>query len=111
MLGHWFDILIVLIVGLLVFGPKRVIEIGSQVGKMVRELRESTRDLNFSSLLSTDEPPKQTSYTNTVSASPAAGATTSSANGAPPPESETIVEGGVEHSVEHTVEHTEDLVN
>ena len=47
MLGHWFDILIIVFVGLLVFGPKRMIEMGSQLGKMVRELRESTRDLNF----------------------------------------------------------------
>ncbi len=103
MFGHWFEILIVVSVGLLVFGPKRMIEMGSQLGKMVRELRESTRDLNFSSLLSTDEPPKQPTYNYTASAAPSAGATTAPTYGATPPANETVVEGGIEQ--------TEDIVN
>jgi TatA/E family protein of Tat protein translocase len=93
MFGHWFEILIVLGIGLLVFGPKRMIEIGSQVGKMVRELRESTRDLNFKSLLSTDEAPKQPTYHYTAPAP--AGATGEPIQGASAPAGESIVEGEI----------------
>jgi TatA/E family protein of Tat protein translocase len=67
MFGHIPEVLAVLLIGLLVFGPKRVIEMGSQLGKVVRELRQSTKDLSWSSLLSTDDsaghtPPSSTNH-------------------------------------------------
>ena len=98
MFGHWFEILGVVFVGLLVFGPKRMIEMGSQLGKMVRDLRESTRDINFSALLSTDEAPKQPTYTYST---PAAAATPP--YGTTTPADETIVDAGIER--------TEDIAN
>lgn len=58
--GHWFEILILLGVALMVFGPKHMIEMGSAFGKMLREFRESTKDLNLNNLLNTEEAPKQT---------------------------------------------------
>ncbi len=104
MFGHWFEILAVLFVGLLVFGPKRMIEMGSQLGKMVRELRESTRDINFSALLSTDESAKQPTYTYQAPSAPTAGSATEF--GTMRPDDVTTVEGGVERT-----EHAEDIVN
>ena len=98
MFGHWFEILAVVFVGLLVFGPKRMLEMGSQVGKMVRELRESTRDLNFSSLLSTDELPKQPTYSYTATSTPAASGNGEPTYGAEPPADETVVEGDIQHT-------------
>ena len=98
MFGHWFEILLVVFIGLLVFGPKRMIEMGSQVGRMVRDLRESTRDLKFSTLLSPDESPKQTTYSYTTASTPAAGGNSNPTYGAEPPADETVVEGGIQHT-------------
>jgi TatA/E family protein of Tat protein translocase len=50
-LSHLPEILFICFVGLLIFGPKRMISMGSALGKAVRELRESTKDLNWSALL------------------------------------------------------------
>lgn len=50
MFGHTFELIIVLIVGLLIFGPKRVIEMGSAAGKMLRELRDAVKEMNWSAL-------------------------------------------------------------
>jgi sec-independent protein translocase protein TatA len=61
MFGHIPELLIILVVALLVFGPKRMIEMGSKLGSAVRELRESTKDLNWTSLLGGNEPSKSPS--------------------------------------------------
>lgn len=50
MFGHTFELIIVLLVGLLIFGPKRVIEMGSAAGKMLRELRDAMKEMNWSTL-------------------------------------------------------------
>ncbi len=41
----WPEWLIILIVGLLVFGPRKLAQIGKVVGKTVRELRKSSEEL------------------------------------------------------------------
>jgi TatA/E family protein of Tat protein translocase len=56
MLGHLPEILLICLVGLVILGPKRMIDIGSALGRAVRELREATKDLNWSSLLDSGEP-------------------------------------------------------
>jgi sec-independent protein translocase protein TatA len=55
MFGHIPEILALLLVALLVFGPKRMVEMGSQVGKAVREFRDSTKGFSWTNLLSMDE--------------------------------------------------------
>ena len=62
-LGHLPEILLVCFVGLLIFGPKRMIDMGSALGKAVRELRESTKDLNWTALLGGSESTNRTSTT------------------------------------------------
>ncbi|MGO8949138.1 MAG: twin-arginine translocase TatA/TatE family subunit [Ktedonobacterales bacterium] len=59
--GHLPEILLICLVALIVLGPKRMIEMGSALGKAVRELREATKDLNLSSLLESSGPSKPTS--------------------------------------------------
>lgn len=57
-MGHWLQIIGLLLLALLVFGPKRMVEMGSSVGKAIKEFRNSTKDLNFSQILTgidTDE--------------------------------------------------------
>ena len=63
MFGHWFEILVLLGLALLVFGPKRMIEMGSQLGKTFRDLQGAVKEMNLSSLINTDEP----SSTETIS--------------------------------------------
>ncbi len=53
-IGHLPELMLVLVVALLVFGPKRMIEMGSSLGKTLNELRRSLKDVpgleNFTSL-------------------------------------------------------------
>lgn len=57
--GHLGEVAILLVVGLIVFGPKRMIQIGGQVGRMLRELQATMRDMNWNPL-SGDETPSPT---------------------------------------------------
>jgi sec-independent protein translocase protein TatA len=89
-MGHWFEILIILALALLVFGPKRMIEMGSSLGKAFRELRNAAKEMDWSSLTGQNEttsrapsPPAQPRYTNPTPPSDE-----------PPPE-EQIVEGSL----------------
>lgn len=60
--GHIPEILGLLVIALLVFGPKRMIDMGSSFGKAFREFREATKDLNLTNLMTGGdaEPGKQT---------------------------------------------------
>src|SRR5262245_43082128 len=59
MFGHWAQILVLLVIGLLVFGPKRVIEMGSSFGKAFREFRQATRGLSWSDLAEGNDEPRR----------------------------------------------------
>jgi sec-independent protein translocase protein TatA len=69
------EIIVLCVVGLLVFGPKRVIEMGGTLGKAWRDFRESTKDLSWTALLSGDEQPSAQHYSS-VPAAPATPAAT-----------------------------------
>ena len=92
-MGHWFEILIILALALLVFGPKRMIEMGSQLGKAFRELRNAAKEMDWSSLTGQNEttttpsPPPGPRYKATPTPDSTGGATS-------PPE-EQIVEGSL----------------
>jgi TatA/E family protein of Tat protein translocase len=109
MFGHWFEILILLGLALLVFGPKRMIEMGSQLGKTFRELQSSVKDMNLSSLINTDDEPAKPSTVETLTAkisqfSQTVGERTplpTSITNAAPADSATVVDGSVERVEEH----------
>lgn len=42
---HWPELLIVIAVALLIFGPKRLPEMGSAIGKPLKEFRKSMHEL------------------------------------------------------------------
>ena len=50
MFNHIPELLGLLVLGLIIFGPKRMIEMGSQAGRMLRELRSAMKDLNWNPL-------------------------------------------------------------
>lgn len=106
MFGHWFEILILLGLALLVFGPKRMIEMGSQVGKAFRELQGSIKDMNLSSLLTTDEEPAKPTTVETLTSkisqfSQTVGERTPLPKAVANTESAPIVDGSVERVEEH----------
>ncbi len=41
----WLEILAILVIALIIFGPKRLPEIGSKLGKTVRALKKTTSEL------------------------------------------------------------------
>ncbi|HLJ82102.1 MAG TPA: twin-arginine translocase TatA/TatE family subunit [Ktedonobacterales bacterium] len=53
--GHLPELLLLLLVALLVFGPKRMIEMGSSFGKAFREFKEATKEMSWTNLLSGSE--------------------------------------------------------
>jgi sec-independent protein translocase protein TatA len=78
-IGHLPEVFIILLVALLVFGPKRMVEMGSSLGKAFRDFRESVKDIpgmdgisNLGGLLRDDEP-RRTPFT--AANPPTAGAT------------------------------------
>src|SRR5215471_18380671 len=94
-MGHWFEILIILALALLVFGPKRMIEMGSSLGKAFRELRNAAKEMDWSSLTGQNEtatktpsPPPGPRYKDTPTPNPPVAAP-------PPPPEEQIVEGSL----------------
>jgi sec-independent protein translocase protein TatA len=53
--GHLPELIIVLVVALIVFGPKRLPEVGNAVGKGLREFRKATSEIE-DAVLHHDEP-------------------------------------------------------
>ena len=47
MLGgfHWWDLLPLALIALLIWGPKRLPEMGSSIGKTIKEFQKSMRDI------------------------------------------------------------------
>jgi len=56
MFNHIPELLGLLVLGLIIFGPKRMIEMGGQAGRMLRELRSAMNDLNWNPLAEEGSP-------------------------------------------------------
>lgn len=50
MFNHIPELLGLLVLGLIIFGPRRMIEAGSQAGRMLRELRAAMKDMSWNPL-------------------------------------------------------------
>jgi len=46
---HWTELLIISVVALLIFGPKRLPEMGSAIGRTYKEFKNSLREVTESS--------------------------------------------------------------
>ena len=42
---HGFDLIVVLVIALLIFGPKKLPEVGSAIGKSIKEYRKSMKEI------------------------------------------------------------------
>lgn len=41
---HWYDLIPLALIALLIWGPKRLPEMGSSIGKTIKEFQKSMRD-------------------------------------------------------------------
>jgi TatA/E family protein of Tat protein translocase len=55
--GHWPFLLILLVIVLIIWGPGKLPELGSGMGKAIREFRKASNDVKDSVMNSTAEPP------------------------------------------------------
>jgi sec-independent protein translocase protein TatA len=63
MLGlHMPELIIILVVALLIFGPKKLPEMGSSIGKSIKEFRKGMNDLSHPKDEHENEDPKKPDY-------------------------------------------------
>jgi sec-independent protein translocase protein TatA len=55
-LNHWYILLLILIIVLIVYGPGKLPEVGGAIGKAMREFRRATTDLQDEFKKSASEP-------------------------------------------------------
>lgn len=93
---HLLDVFVLLVLALLIFGPKRLIAMGSDFGRAARQFREATKNISWTDLLSGNlaeeeaprpNTPPATSFTQTPPTPPASTPATGSATAAPTPAS------------------------
>lgn len=65
--GHLYELVIVLIIALVVFGPKRLPELGGSLGKGIREFRKATTELQDTIKTDVAEPLPPQAHTYTAS--------------------------------------------
>jgi TatA/E family protein of Tat protein translocase len=68
--GHIWELAIILGLALVVFGPKRLPEIGGALGKGIREFKQSTAELTDVGTSITSEPQKPVALTQPVAVAP-----------------------------------------
>jgi sec-independent protein translocase protein TatA len=72
--GHLPELIVLLVAALVIFGPKRLPEIGSAMGKGIREFRKSTTEEEGTSgdqqVATAEKPPQIASAPPTVEATP-----------------------------------------
>lgn len=61
---HWYDLIGLVVLGLIAFGPKRLPEMGSSLGKTIREFQKSMREVT------NPEPPSSVPPSATQTAQP-----------------------------------------
>jgi sec-independent protein translocase protein TatA len=58
---HGIDLIVILVIALLIFGPKKLPEMGSAIGKSIKEFQKGMRELTSPKDEHTDEPNLPTS--------------------------------------------------
>jgi sec-independent protein translocase protein TatA len=82
---HWFELIPLVLIALLIFGPKKLPELGSSIGKTIKEFQKSMRDVTDKPEETPAQPQVTTSVRPELSA-PAATASTPPTTPAPTPQ-------------------------
>lgn len=89
-LGHWYLLLILAAIALIVFGPSRLPELGAGLGKAIREFRKSTSDMSDALKEEVHKPTETTpTAVGTTYTPPSTSSVDPAAPAAPKPPSET----------------------
>ena len=90
MLSHWYVLLILGVIALIIFGPKRLPELGEGLGKAIKEFRKATTEMGDSLRDEVHRPDTSTGTTypgvpvTTTPVTPAASTATTPAAPVPP---------------------------
>ncbi len=69
---HWPELIILVAVALLIFGPKRLPEMGSAMGKTIKEFQKSMKEVtNHDEAAPAEIPPASTPVAQQIPAAPA----------------------------------------
>ena len=79
---HWFELVPLVLIALLIFGPKKLPELGSSVGKTIREFQKSMREVTDKPEETPAQPPQVPQVA--TSARPELSAPTASTTATPP---------------------------
>lgn len=69
---HWYDLLGIVVLGLIVFGPKKLPEMGSSLGKTIREFQKSMREVTSPEPPAAVIPPSATQAAQPIAPAPQA---------------------------------------
>jgi TatA/E family protein of Tat protein translocase len=61
--GHWYILLLVLAIVLIVYGPGKLPEVGGAIGRAMREFRKASTDIQDEIRKSTSDQPSQQIHT------------------------------------------------
>ncbi len=90
------ELIIVLVIALLVVGPRRLPEMGNAVGKTIREFRKASTDITDAATIESDAKPAPTAAASaappSATAEPSSEATSTTPTSSPTASSETIAE-------------------
>jgi sec-independent protein translocase protein TatA len=79
---HWYELIPLVLIALLIFGPKKLPELGSSIGKTIKEFQKSMRDVTDKPE-ETPAPPQVTTSVRPELSAPTATSTTAPATPAP----------------------------
>ena len=76
---HWYELIPLVLIALLIFGPKKLPELGSSIGKTIKEFQKSMREVTDKPEEAPAQPQVTTSARPELSAPAATSSATSSA--------------------------------
>ena len=82
---HWYELIPLVLIALLIFGPKKLPELGSSIGKTIKEFQKSMREVTDKPEETPASPPQVTTSVRPELSAPAATTTTPTPQ-APTPE-------------------------
>jgi sec-independent protein translocase protein TatA len=91
---HWYDLAVLVVLGLIIFGPKKLPEMGSSLGKTIREFQKSMREVTNPEPPMT-MPPSATQAAQPLAAAPQAPAETTPIMAAPQAPTQAAVSGQI----------------
>jgi sec-independent protein translocase protein TatA len=76
---HWYELIPLVLIALLIFGPKKLPELGSSIGKTIKEFQKSMREVTDKPAETPAQPPQVTTSSRPELSAPSATTTTPTA--------------------------------